>query len=86
MEFGVAGSVISSAVLTGLPWPVVLVLALSAFFVYGWRVHLRHRENMKALDRTTRDKVADVMGSITGRRVRSTGRGLSKTSRDEEPD
>lgn len=60
-ELGFAGAPALISAPFGAPWPVVLVLGVLGLLIYAWVQFLRHKEHMRALDRTAAGKVAEVL-------------------------
>jgi hypothetical protein len=60
-ELGATGAPAAIAASFGAPWPAVMVLGILGLIVYSWVQYLRHQENMRALDKTARNEVADVL-------------------------
>ncbi|SMD26484.1 hypothetical protein [Kibdelosporangium aridum] len=66
-ELGFAGAPAVVAAPFGAPWPVVLVLGVTGLLVCGWVQYLRHKEHMRALDKTVDGQVAEVLRARSDR-------------------
>jgi len=61
----------------GLPWWTYLVVALACLGVYICRILVLYKIGSKALDKVSRDRVPEVVDSLTGYRRPSPGAGKS---------